>query len=187
MNNLTLNKFQSIVYLKFFLIPFYHSSACWFLPSKIQLVLSSTSFPQRFSLDLLKKIFCHSEHFVAKEKDGNPLLLGLENMVGWGRTDQPKANIFSCVILAEFELALSKRSTMFLLLMSARHFLAHVAAVVSISALNVRFHFKNSIHTQHNFSSMNCQGLIFVILFFTPPNIYRYIFMKIYTYIYKCL
>ena len=37
--------------------------------------------------------------------------------------DQPKFNIFSCMILTECSLALSQKSTMFFQLMSTRHFL----------------------------------------------------------------
>ena len=45
------------------------------------LVSSSRSFPLTFSPDLLEKIFCHSEHFVEKEKSENHLLQGLVTMV----------------------------------------------------------------------------------------------------------
>ena len=59
----------------------------------------------------------------------------------WARMDQPKSNIFSCMILAECSLVLSWSNTRFLLLMSARHFLRRF----SCTSLHwVWLQFKNS-------------------------------------------
>ena len=82
MNNWTMNYFHSVVYLLLLLSPLaIYQVTSWFLLNNIQLVLTSRDFPQTFSPDLLGKIFCHSEHFVKNEKDGNHLVQGLMNMV----------------------------------------------------------------------------------------------------------
>ena len=51
--------------------------------------MSSASFPQTFSPNLLEKLFCHSEHFVEKEKGAWSGEYGR-----WDRIDQPTSNVF---------------------------------------------------------------------------------------------
>ena len=57
-----------------------HLVACLFLSRKIQMGASSKSFQLIFSTDL-EKIFCHSEHFVEKDKVGSHLVQGFVNIV----------------------------------------------------------------------------------------------------------
>ena len=81
--------------------------------------LTQRIFPRMFSPDLLMDFFRHSEYFVVSEKIRNLLEQDPVNIVD--RVEQFSLNtIFSCVILAECNLALSSRSTTFLLLMKLR-------------------------------------------------------------------
>ena len=54
--------------------------SCWFLLSKIHLILNSRIFSQTFSPDL-GKFFFHSDHFLENEKDGNHSVQGMINML----------------------------------------------------------------------------------------------------------
>ena len=67
---------------------------CWLLSSKIQLISSSTSFPQTISPDLFVRIFWQSQHFVEKKKRWKSLGARSAEYVGWNRTDQSKSHIF---------------------------------------------------------------------------------------------
>ena len=53
-----------------------------------------------------EKMFCYSDQFVEKKKEGSHFVQGLVNIVVGGRTDQSISNIFSSEILAECGLTL---------------------------------------------------------------------------------
>ena len=86
---------------------------CWFLSSRIQLVLSSKSFTQTFSSDLLENFFS-SKTFSREWKRWKSYATRSAELVG----KQTKSNNFTCMILE-----LSWRCTMFLAMMNMGCFL----------------------------------------------------------------
>ena len=82
---------------------------------------------------------------VNNKNDGSHLVQGLTIMVDWGRTDQSKANIFSCMILTGCGLVLSCSSYWQVQDIFLEDFYAQIAAFECKSVLSVWL---------HNFSSM---------------------------------
>ena len=145
MNNLTMNKFQSIVYFAIILIhllPFITNPVdstqvkfSWFWAQEV--------FHKFFHLIFLRYLVIQS---ILKWKS---LGARFGEYGGWGRTDQPKSNIFYWMILAKCGLALSWRSSTFLLLIIMGHFLRRFLCTCCsswkyTSALSVWFWFKYS-------------------------------------------
>ena len=133
---------------------------------KIQLVLSSRSFPQTFSPDLLENIFFLSfKALFRKQKRLKALVQGLLNMVD--RVEQTNLNsvFFPVWFLLNMTLHCQKGGHFSYWRVQGvfmEDFYAHFAAVEIMSALSVWLWFKNSKsiipmilpYTQHNFSSM---------------------------------
>ncbi len=120
----------------YFESPFFiYHVACCFLSNRIQLVSSSGSF---------WRIFPRSEYFEEKEKDGIQSKVWV-NIVD--EVEQTNLNlIFSRVILVECDLALSWRSTTFLLLsvFLEVHLFTHCSCWDNKSAMSIWSWLKNS-------------------------------------------
>ena len=92
---LTIDYFQSVVYSPLFWIASCCLFGCLFiLLCKVQLVSSSKSFPQTFPPDILGEIFLPFPRIYRKRKRWKSLGERSREYDAWGRTNQPKSNIF---------------------------------------------------------------------------------------------
>ena len=121
MNNLRLSSSSSYTCHYFELLLAIYQVACWFLSSKIQLVLSSISFPQAFLPDCHEKLLSFRA-FYRKPKRQKIILCNLVNMVNV--VEQTNQNsIFFLLVRFLLNVALHyHRETTFLLMKSAGHF-----------------------------------------------------------------